>query len=189
MTPKGRVTLGPDNAQLTIRTGREGFAAKVGHDLTIEVTRWSAEVDIPGGDPAAASVIARIELDSLVVREGTGGAKPLTDSDRREIESTARRLLTERGPAVATFESTRVAPDGGGGAIEGRVNLHDIADAVRLQVTERGADRYLASTTVRQSRFGIKPYSAFMGALKLRDEVTVQVSVDLTRQAGTAAAA
>jgi polyisoprenoid-binding protein YceI len=177
--PEGRLTLGPSNAQLMIHTGREGFAAKVGHDLTIEVARWSAEVDVRGGDLAAATVTAWVDLESLAILDGTGGAKPLTDSDRREIEATARNLLTERGPAVATFSSTWATPAGRGGTMDGQVSLHGVTDAVHLQVTERGAGRYVASTTVRQSTFGIKPYSAFMGALKVRDEVTVEISFDL----------
>jgi polyisoprenoid-binding protein YceI len=177
--PDSSVPLGPDNARMIIRTARDGLAARAGHDLTIEVARWSADVDLPDGDPARATVTAEIHLDSLRVREGTGGIKPLTDDDRREIESTARRLLTQRGPAVATFASTRVAPAAGGGAIEGRVTLYGTTEAVRLQVAGRGSGTYLASTTVRQSAFGVKPYSAFLGALKLRDEVTVEISFAL----------
>jgi hypothetical protein len=34
---------------------------------------------------------------------------------------------------------------------------------------------------VPQSAFGIKPYSGFFGALKLRDEVTVEFDVDLSK--------
>jgi polyisoprenoid-binding protein YceI len=177
--PRGRLTFGPGNARFLIRTGRQGFAAKAGHDLTIEVTRWSAEVDLPGDDPALATVSARVELDSFAVREGTGGAKPLTDGDRREIEQTSRRQLTERGSPVATFASTRLVRADRGGAIEGKLSLYDVTEPIRLQITERGNDRYQASATVRQSAFGIKPYTAFLGALKLRDEVTVEIEFDV----------
>ena len=38
--------LGPENASLQVKTYREGMAAKVGHDLVIEVTRWDATVDL-----------------------------------------------------------------------------------------------------------------------------------------------
>ena len=37
--------LGPENGTLTVRTGRGGAAAKAGHDLVIEVERWSATLD------------------------------------------------------------------------------------------------------------------------------------------------
>jgi hypothetical protein len=40
---------------------------------------------------------------------------------------------------------------------------------------------------VPQSAFGIKPYSGFFGALKLRDEVTVEFEVDLAKTGSTGA--
>ena len=42
------------------------------------------------------------------------------------------------------------------------------------------AGRALGSAVIVQSRWGIRPYSAFLGALKLRDEVEVQFDIDLT---------
>jgi hypothetical protein len=50
--PTGAYTLGPDRASLHVRTYREGMAAKAGHDLVIEVTRWDATVEI-AADPRA----------------------------------------------------------------------------------------------------------------------------------------
>jgi hypothetical protein len=41
----------------------------------------------------------------------------------------------------------------------------------------RSGDRLLATVPLRQTAFGIKPYSAALGALKVRDEVTVTLSV------------
>lgn len=174
-----RLEFGPGAARLLIRTGRDGLAARAGHDLTLEITRWSAVAEMPGGDPADASLTARIELDSLEVRDGTGGALPLTDYDRREIEATARKLLSERGEPVATYESSRMLPAGGGGAIQGTASLYGVTVPVRLQVTERGGARRAATAAVRQSAFGIRPYSAFLGALRVRDEVTVEIEFEV----------
>jgi len=39
--------------------------------------------------------------------------------------------------------------------------------------------RVVGGATVVQSRWGIRPYSAFFGALKLRDEVRVEFDVAL----------
>ena len=81
----GNFRLGPGAGRVLIKTGRAGLAAKAGHDLTIEVTRWSAKVSVPAeedGGLTAATVSAELDLGSLEVREGTGGAKPLSDGDR-----------------------------------------------------------------------------------------------------------
>ena len=42
MISAGSYTLGPEQATLTVRTGKGGAAAKAGHNLQIEVTSWSA---------------------------------------------------------------------------------------------------------------------------------------------------
>jgi hypothetical protein len=55
-------------------------------------------------------------------------------------------------------------------------------------VNSPGEGRYRGSVTVPQSAFGIKPYSGFFGALKLKDEVVVEFEVDLAK-AGTSDAA
>ncbi len=41
-------------------------------------------------------------------------------------------------------------------------------------MTEAGAGRYRGTAALRQSDFGVTPYSGFFGALKLRDEVTLE---------------
>ena len=92
----GSFRLGPEAGRVVIKTTRAGLAAKAGHDLTIEVTRWSARVEVPaedGGGLAAATVQADLDLGSLEVREGTGGALPLTDRDRREIKKQIGSIL------------------------------------------------------------------------------------------------
>ena len=179
----GNYRLGPDNGRVVLKTGRAGLAARAGHDLTIEVTRWSAQVEVPAeenGGPAAATVSAELDLGSLEVREGTGGAMPLTDRDRREIKKQIAGIL--RG-ATASFASTRVIPSG---AIEGTVTLNGKTQPARLQLTDSGSGRYRGSATLAQTGFGIKPYTGFFGALKLKDEVVVEFEVDLSKAQGSA---
>jgi hypothetical protein len=194
----GTYRLGPDAGRVVIKTTRAGLAARVGHDLTLDVTRWSADITVPGeaapgetpsgetapgGDLSAATVTAELDLGSLVVREGTGGARPLTDSDRRDIESTTRKILGAGGQATAAFRSTWVIPSAAGGAIEGTLTLNGRSQPVRLQLTSPAPGRYRGTVTIVQSAFGIKPYTGFFGALKLRDEVVAEFEVDLDRAA------
>ena len=126
---------------------------------------------------------AELDLGSLVVREGTGGARPLTDSDRRDIESTMRKILGTGAQATAAFRSTRVIPAASGGAIEGTLTLNGRSQPVRLQLTAPAQGRYRGTVTIVQSAFGIRPYSGFFGALKLRDEVVAEFEVELRHAA------
>ena len=178
----GNFRLGPGAGRVVLKTGRAGLAARAGHDLTIEFTRWSAQIQVPAEDSgglAAATVNAELDLGSLEVREGAGGVKPLTDGDRREIKKTMSGIL---GAGTATFASSRVIPSGAsGGAIEGTVTVNGKTQPARLQLTSPGPGRYRGTATLAQTAFGIKPYVGFFGALKLRDEVGMEFEVDLDR--------
>lgn len=184
----GRHQLGPESGRLTLRTYRSGLAAQAGHDLIIDVTRWSAGLDgtgLDGAGPAQGRLDVTIDLTSLAIREGHGGVKPLSDRDRRDIAGTARKQLDTGRFPEASFTATGFAPDdSGGGTIDGTLTLHGQSRPLRLRVTRTGDGRYRATTSVVQSAFGIKPYSGMFGALKLRDEVEVEVTVDLSPAPG-----
>jgi|SRR5262245_33014648 len=192
----GRHRLGPELGRLLLRTSRDGLAAQAGHDLTIEVARWSGELTVIGeltgaGDRRPVELAVVIDLGSLVVLEGTGGIKPLTERDRREIVATAGKVLrTDRYPQarfVATgFEPARIGGESASeparwrGTVAGTLTVRDRSRPVRLDVTGGGERRYRATATVVQSEFGIKPYTAFLGALRVRDAVEVEVELDLS---------
>lgn len=166
-----------------MRTSREGFGSRAGHDLAIEVTRWSADLTV-GDDLTPAGLDVRADLRSLTVREGTGGVKPLTDRDRSEITVTARKVLgADRNPEV-TFHATGIERGSDGWQVTGELTLAGTHRPVRLQVSEVSPDRYRATGSIVQSDFGIKPYSAFMGALKVRDAVEVEADADLAGGGG-----
>jgi polyisoprenoid-binding protein YceI len=188
----GRHQFGMAEGRITLRTFRDGLAAQAGHDLTIEAARWSAEL-VVAEDLTPASLTVTVDLNSLVVREGTGGLKPLTDRDRREIGVTARKVLkADRFPeAVFTAAEFKPAPDttdgsvatpatDSAGTVRGTLKLAGQSGPLELRVRPAGSSRYEATTTIRQTDFGIKPYSGFLGALKVRDTVDVAVEVDLS---------
>ena len=181
----GTYELGPGDGRVLVKTGREGLAARAGHDLTLEITRWSARLTVPdaeGGGIAAATLTAELDLGSLAVRAGTGGAKPLTDRDRRDIEGQTRKILGD--PATASFASARVIPSSSGGstangAVEGTLTLRGTSRPVRLQVISPAPGQFRGSAAIRQTDFGLTPYSGFFGTLKLKDEVGVEFEVSI----------
>ncbi len=179
----GRQQLGTDRGEIVLHTFREGVAAQAGHDLIIKVGRWSAELTLED-DLSPADLAVRIDLGSLIVREGTGGLKPLTDRDRREIAVTARKSLGSDRYPEASFTAEKFEPaEDGVGAITGTLTLAGVARPLRVQVSKTGKDHYHATTSVVQSEYGIKPYRGFLGALKVRDAVDVDVDVDLSEPA------
>jgi polyisoprenoid-binding protein YceI len=176
----GQHRLGPDRGTLTLHTYRNGLAATAGHDLTIGVDRWSGELQV-GDDGTATALDVTIDLHSLTIIGGTGGVKPLSDRDRREIAVTARKVLGSDQHPQATFSAQSFEPGGGGGTIGGTFTLRGAARPLRLKVSQSGEGSYHATASVVQSDYGIKPYTAFMGALRVRDAVDIEVDVDLSQ--------
>jgi polyisoprenoid-binding protein YceI len=178
--PEGSYTLGPDNGTLLVKTARTGLGARAGHDLTIEVTRWQAEAAIDTANPAACSVTLTAQVASFEVREGTGGVKPLTGGDREEIKRTLSGKILDAGrhPDI-TFRSREVSGTPAGFRIEGDLTIADSTQPVTVRGRLDGG-RAVGSAEVVQSRWGIRPYSAFFGALKLRDEVGIEFDISLS---------
>jgi polyisoprenoid-binding protein YceI len=181
----GRHQLGIDRGRIVLHTFRDGLAAQAGHDLIIEVGRWSGELTV-NDDLSPARLDVQVDMGSLIVREGTGGLKPLSDRDRREIAVTARKTLAADRHPEASFTAAEFQPDAdGGGLIKGTLTLAGEARPLWLQVRQTGPGQYHAKGEGVQSAHGIKPYAGFLGALRVRDAVDVDADVDLSEPAGS----
>ncbi len=165
--------LGPTDASLQIRTYREGRAAKVGHDLIIEVGDWQATLEL-GDGPSPSSARFTADSRSLKVLEGLRGLKPLSDRDRGEIVKTIDSKVLRGAPI--SFTSTDVIRDGDTLTATGELEIAGGRQEVTLTLHGAAEGRYSGSVAVKQSAWGIKPYSGLMGALKVRDEVEVVLS-------------
>ena len=168
MIEPGTHRFGPSNATLSVRTRRGGAAAKAGHDLLIHVTAWEGTLTIgDDGAPAAAELAA--DATSLRVQEGTGGMKALDDGDKANIHQTIDDEVLRRRDIA--FRSTAVH----GARVEGELTLAGQTRplALDLAVSDDGGVR--ATVTVTQSDWGMKPYSALFGTLKVLDEVEVSL--------------
>jgi polyisoprenoid-binding protein YceI len=157
--------LGPDNATLTVRTGRGGAAAKAGHDLVLEVTRWSATLE---DDAAELTADAR----SLRVRSGSGGISPLGDAEKAGIAQTIDAEVL-KGRAIA-FRSTSVARAGETVEIAGELELAGQRRPLTFTLKKRDGD-VAGSVRIKQTDWGMKPYSALFGTLKVADVVEVAI--------------
>jgi len=169
----GHYTLGPDDATLTVRTGKAGAASKAGHNLRIEVTSWRATIDV-AGDAGQTAMALTADPRSLRVREGHGGMQALGDDDKASIEETIDDEVLEG--AGIEFRSRRVAAASDGTlSVEGDLDLAGRSHPVAFDLVAGDGGRVTASARIRQTDWGIKPYSALFGTLKVVDEVDVEI--------------
>jgi YceI-like protein len=167
--PAGTHTLGPANASLKILTMKGGAASKAGHNLMIEVGSWEATLTTGADSSLALSADSR----SLRVLEGTGGIKALTEEDKASIPQTIDEDVL-KGCAI-NFRSTSVTDAGGRLDVQGELELAGRRNPIGFAVTVGDDGRLDATATVKQTEWGIKPYSALFGTLKVLDEVQIVV--------------
>ena len=172
----GTHTLGPDDGRLTVRTGKGGAAAKAGHNLLIEVTRWEATVDAD----AAPAIELTADSRSLRVLEGSGGISPLGDEEKAGIAQTIDEEVLKGGTIAFRSSAVDVADGGGRLDVRGELDLLGATRPIAFALDVAADGRLTGRAEVRQTDWGIKPYSALFGTLKVADVVEVAVDLEPT---------
>ena len=177
-----------DAAASTVRiyVFRGGAAAKVGHNHIFAAPQLEGRAFVSkDGAVGKSRFDVRVRLDQLTLddpswRAGTGGGFA-GERSQSDIEGTRRNMLGKKGlqadafPFV-TLKSMSVSGDWPVLVADVAVTLHGVTrtQAVLLRV-QRGADRLQASGSLvlKQSDFGIEPFSVLGGLLAVQDDVAV----------------
>lgn len=160
---------------LHVFTHRHGLAARLGHDLRLS-TRAS-HVKLEGGQ-----LEVRVPLDSLevdgAVRRGQLDASALSGSDRQSIVRAMRDevLQLSRHPEALYRGTARV--DGDRVTVRGELTLKGQSAPLDVSLLRKG-DLVSGELVLEPSRWGIRPYSAMGGVLKVTDEVEVRAQLQL----------
>jgi hypothetical protein len=153
------------SAECRVFTYKDGLLSPFGHDLELRVGKFTVDVD---GDQVDAS----FDAASLRVVSGSGGAVPLLQRDRQSIEETiAKEILQARRHPRIGFRGTV-----GEKEIRGNLTLLGRAREVVCRHLVDGA-RHTAEARLHQPDFGITPYRAMLGALRLKADVDVRFSL------------
>jgi hypothetical protein len=144
---------------------REGMLTSFGHDVTLQVTSLSLDI---GDDD---TITGDFDAGSLRVTN-----EEISASDRQDIERNASKTLeTGKYPKIS-FHSVSVVRDGDTARIEGDLTLHGVTNPITIEARNDG-QRWDAKITFDQRKFGIKPFSAMLGGLKVKPDVDVSISV------------
>ena len=171
--------LDASDGQLLVKTGVAGRVAKMGHRLTIAMNTWQAAVQWSGGEPVGVDLT--VEVSSLEVLRGEGGVKGLSGPEKALARSNALSVLdADKFPQIH-FQADDIEKTDDVYRIAGTLEIHGKAreHVIDLRVEDLG-DRWRMSceAEVRHSEFGLKPYSMFLGSMKVVDTVTVSFTAE-----------
>lgn len=152
-------------------TFKQGALSALGHDLALRAQRWSVDLR-----RESRAVTARVVAASLEVvcarRQGSDDMGALSSGDRAKIERTARAevLRVERFPEVV-FEGAWTGQDPS--TVDGSLTLCGVTRPIRVAVSRGGAG-LVCTATVHQPTWGITPFQAMLGALRVQADVRVE---------------
>jgi len=169
-------------SSLWVFVEKAGLLSAFAHNHEIGVKSWSGSVTLPESGVAAASAQFDVDARSLVVLD-----KKVSDKDRTEIFNSMHRevLESEKYPRIAfrSISITGIAKSGEnryGFTLDGDLSLHGTTKriAVPLTATVTPAEiRISGKYRLKQTDYGIRPYSAAGGTVKVRDVVTINFSI------------
>lgn len=169
-------TFGPDDTTCEVLVFREGVLARAGHDLLLRATRFTIATE-----PASHAVTALVDAGSLRVatalRDGRALPDALSAKDVRDIERIVATTVLQaaRHPSIR-FASEAVTPREGTFEVRGALTLAGVTRPVAFAV-RRDPERLVAEVELAQPDFGIRPYTAMLGALRVKPVVMVRVAM------------
>jgi len=164
------------NHRILVFTFKEGLLSRIAHDLRFHIERFEISRD---GD----EIVARFWPDSIVVdgvmngeRFDPGGLAP---RDRTKVIDTIRgELLRVRShPTVDYRGRIEIGGEGRHIRVAGELELLGVRRPLVVAATREGG-RIGARVTLRPSEFGLPPYKALAGAIRLQDRVRLDLDLD-----------
>ena len=164
------------NSECLVFTYKDGLLARLAHDLKLQVERFSIEVDDSTQQIKATFDPSSIQVVCAMV-DGRDDPSTLSRGDKKKIhDNVTKDVLRIRKHPEIRFDSSNVVARGEGFAIEGTLQMHGKSRNVQASIRADG-DRWRTEIRLHQPDFGIKPYTAALGALKVKPDVLVRVSV------------
>ena len=153
-------------------TYKEGMLARLAHDLRLSVTKWTMLID--GRDVRGTFDPKSLVVDG-VVKGHRIDPKVLSRKDLAEITDNIDQhvLKTSRHPEI-TYEGRVTRAKDGTFTVKGRLTLVGRSGPLELTL-KRAGDRLTGQATLLQTRWGITPFRAALGAIKIKNDVGVKV--------------
>jgi hypothetical protein len=158
---------------LRVLVFRGGAAARLGHNHVLRAS--DLRVDWPAAGPVLRLRLDALEVDPPALRAtlGPAFASAMDDTDRAGTRTNLLKALDGAAHPEVVVRTLQQVGEGGLCAVEAEITLHG---ATRRQwfVAHVDGRRARGEVVIRQSDFGIQPFTVMGGLLAVKDELVVQ---------------
>lgn len=165
-----------DQPTLRVFVFKDGLLSRLGHDLRLSVHEFELHVRNKAVTGSFNSGSLRVDG---VMKRGKLVADGLSAKDKRKVEASVREqvLQSERFPRIEL--EARAETSGDSARVCGSLTLLGRRCALDPVHVIPAGTNILARTALTPSRWGVAPYKALAGALKVRDHLEVELTLPM----------
>lgn len=172
----GMASYDASNAECLVFAFKEGLLSRAAHDLEIRVERFDMTVD-----EASQAIEASFDPNSLrlvaAYPDGRAQAEELSADEVKKIhDHIVSDVLQPSEFPELRFVSSTVEVAGRGFRVTGALTMHGRTRELHADVREE-AGHWVTEVSLDQTDFGITPFSAALGTIRIKPVVMVRVSV------------
>jgi polyisoprenoid-binding protein YceI len=178
LQPKTRIyTIDPASSRIIVQLTQEGFLAKLRPRNEVVIKDFNGKIQVAQNDESDIAVVLESEVNSL-----TNVDKDMSEFERKEFHNVLHNVVleSEKFPTIkfASISVTDVlgSNEGRTFTLNGDLTIREVTRRVAVPLSVTIRDQELRATgegRIKQSEFGIKPYTGGLGAIKIADEVKV----------------
>jgi polyisoprenoid-binding protein YceI len=178
LQPKTRIyTIDLASSRILVQLTQEGFLAKLRPRNEVAVKSFNGKIQVAQSDESDIAVVLESEVNSM-----TNVDKDMSEFERREFHNVLHNVVleSEKFPTIkfASISVTDVqgSDEGRTFTLNGDLTIREVTRRVAVPVNVTIKDQELRATgegRIKQSEFGIKPYTGGLGAIKIADEVKI----------------
>lgn len=114
------------------------------------------------------------------MKDGERQPDTLKEKDIADIEADmAKKVLHPDKYPTVSFSSKAIKEKEGGYHVNGELSLHGVTKPLDFVIDTSGGD-LKGRFTIIQTDYGIKPFKAMMGTLKIKDEMDIGFDLSLS---------
>ncbi len=162
------------DASCTIFTYKEGLLAKAAHDLKLAANQFT--VELSEGNLRAEFQSGAIEV-VCAMENGREAPGKIGRWDKGKIQGNLKKdvLNTKRHPSIV-FQSKSIEREEDRATIVGDLTLCGRTKELRITAQKNGSN-WSARVRIHQPDFGIKPFSAALGTIKIQPALDVEITL------------
>jgi len=175
-------TIVAGESSFWVFVAKAGLFSALAHDHEIGVKSFTGKVVVPEAGASGGSLELDVNAQSLVVLD----KKPSEEDKKKIFDSMHGEVLESAKYSKITFKSVSVGEVKAAGAdsysftLNGDLTLHGVTKRIAVVVTAKITAQQLRASgkyTLKQTDFGIKPYSAAGGTVKVKNEVVINFDI------------